>query len=1019
MNEKIIQRMKLREEQFQKKLENLFFRDALPLKAEFRKSTLPVPYAERQNGEFHPIQPGERFGNRMENAWFHVTGTIPEAWRGRRVALRLNFGGETLVYDESGVPLTGLTSSSVFFKKYVKEYLFLDSPYPERIDLWCETVAMTLVGQAEGSGTGICSHLEIGWIDDDLWKLKWEFQLVKELAGLAPGARSHRAVMALDESITLFNGDAANAHLAREPLKRILSLHADDGEWTTCAVGHAHLDVGWLWPVSESIRKATRTFASQIRNLEQYPGYIFGASQAQLYAFVKEYAPELFRKIQKKVAEKRWEVQGGMWVEADCNLSSGESLIRQFLHGKNFFKDEFGVDVKNMWLPDVFGYSAALPQIIRKSGCDSFLTQKISWNQINTFPYHSFRWRGIDGTEVLTHFPPENTYNSWLRAGSLATARDRYNESAAVPEFMTLFGMGDGGGGPKEDHLEIAVRSESLPGVPRVKFGRADEFFARLETVADRLPEWSGELYLEMHRGTYTTQSRTKRNNRRCEQMFAQIEALWSCLPYEEYPSAELDRMWKSLLCKQFHDILPGSSITEVYEITEREHAQLLSDGEKLIEHAAEKLFKPEKESLTVFNFLSYPYSIPVELPPDWCGHQVLDADGNSIPVQTEHDKCWGLCDFPADSFTVLRKGASLSNQANPKSESLVLENELIRYEFNADGQLLSAFDKTLQTEVIADGVGNLLNCYRDDSLMFDVWDIENYYRNGKPVPARGISAKRLADGPVRQVLEFELKIGENSTIRQQVVLTANSKRLDFISEADWHEAHRMLRVSFPLAYHADEACCDIQYGYVKRPTHTNTSWDAARFEVCAHRYVDISEGDRGAALLNDCKYGWHLERNLLDLALMRSPHAPQLPDGGIDHEPEEITDQGLHSFTYSFLPHEKTLVDSGVIAEAACLNRKPLIFSGIPENEFPIRLVEGSGVSLEVVKKAEKEDVIVIRLVETDGTHSAATLSVHGSALRETDLMEWGQGEIYSVVNERITLKFHPFEIRTFKVMI
>ena len=379
---------------------------------------------------------------------------------------------------------------------------------------------------------------------------------------------------------------------------------------------------GWLWPVRESIRKCARTFSSQIALIEEYPEYIFGASSAQHYAFVKEHYPALYEKIKQAVAAGRWEIQGGMWVEADCNLISGESMIRQFLHGKNFFKDEFGVDVRNLWIPDVFGYSAALPQIIRKAGCEYFLTQKLSWCQFNRFPYQSFLWKGIDNSEVLTHFPPEDTYNSAVRPQQLMEAQTRYTEGDTLSDFMSLYGIGDGGGGPAPEYIERGKRLAALDGCPHYKFGRADRFFEIINEKRAELPVWKGELYLELHRGTLTTQARTKRGNRKCEQMLAQTEFLCSMLPAAHYPAKELDRAWKLLLLNQFHDIIPGSSIGMVYETTQKQHAEILVLCESLMKRATDELFPKVDGSATILNSLSCGVTALVELP-ETCFHRV------------------------------------------------------------------------------------------------------------------------------------------------------------------------------------------------------------------------------------------------------------------------------------------------------------------------------------------------------------------------------------------------------------
>ena len=417
----------------------------------------------------------------------------------------------------------------------------------------------------------------------------------------------------------------------------------------TC-VGHAHIDVGWLWPVAESIRKAARTFSTQLANMERYPDYIFGASQAELYMMIKENYPVLYERIREKVKEGRWEIQGGMWVEADCNLISGESMIRQFLYGKNFFMDEFGYEVRNLWIPDVFGYSASMPQIIKKCGCDYFLTQKISWSRINKFPHNTFRWRGIDGTEVLTHFPPENTYNALCTPLQRVEAENRLKENAYLDEFMSLFGIGDGGAGPSEEHLERNERMRNWDGCPKVRYGTAAGFFERLSAHESKLPYWDGELYLEMHRGTLTTQAATKRGNRYCEQALAALEFFASCADIKDYPVKMIAESYRNLLRNQFHDILPGSSIKKVYDRTEKEYAETLVNCKKEMEKIAARLFETAPDCCTIVNTLSVPWSGILTLPEIWQGYEVIGAEacnGKEIRVKV-----------PPTSFTVIKKGA-------------------------------------------------------------------------------------------------------------------------------------------------------------------------------------------------------------------------------------------------------------------------------------------------------------------------------------------------------------------------
>ncbi len=1017
MNETQLKVYQERAKRFHAALLNRLFSDTRTLDAQISPSVQPIAFKDRKKGKFQTITEGGRWGKPWESAWIRITGKVPAEWAGQPVFAKLELGGEILIFSDKGLPLYSLTNTSAFVSQYRKNLypLIETAKGGETIDLWAELCAAGIMGDEESTDyfsgnfeAGLIRHLTFGVFNRDAWHLHNDFTVLQSLLATQP-EKSYRRVqltMALNRAIDLFADDPANAVPAREALAPELAKPALRSALSTTAVGHAHIDTGWLWPVRETIRKCARTFASQLDNLDRYPGYVFGASAPQHYAWMKEHYPELFEKIKARVAEGRWEPQGGMWVEADCNIISGESMVRQFLHGKNFYMDEFGFDVKNLWLPDVFGYSAAMPQIIRKAGCDWFVTQKISWSQFNKFPYHTFLWRGIDNTEVMTHFPPEDTYNSFLIPEGLCHAQNNFNENYFLPEFLTLFGVGDGGGGPRPEHIENGLRTANLEGAPQVKFGRADQMLKRLAKYAEEFPGWVGELYLELHRGTLTTQARTKRGNRRSEQLLTAAEFLLSALPAGEYPRRELEALWKKVLINQFHDIIPGSSIGGVYSVTEAEHAEVLAACERLIGDAAAKLLTADDEALTVINTLSCDYVSPVRLPDDWAGRQVLDAAGREVILQSEADGgVWALGNFPPQSLTTLRRGKARKAAKAKLANSLLLENELVRYEFDRQGRLVSAFDKTTENEVISGAAGNLLALYVDRPNNWDAWDVDFTYMDTPPEYAKAVRVERTADGPVRQALAFELTVGQ-SKIRQQAVLAANSKRLDFVTEVDWHESFRMLRVSFPTTVTTAEASCDIQYGFARRPTHRNTSWDIARFEVAAHRYVDLSDANGGAALLNDCKYGYKLQDGVLDLNLLRSPKYPD-PDA----------DQGKHLFTYSFLPHAGGLVGSEVMQEAACLNRAPFLFAGSAGTAaLPCRLVEGQGVSLEVLKRGEKSDRRVIRLVETDGTNSAAVLAVpEGSTLVETNLVEWQEGAKKKSKEGRVEVALRPFEIKTY----
>ena len=996
-----------------------YIKERINFKAEYFVTEEPVSFADKDKYDLEPIEQGAVWGRQWQCAWFHLTGRVPAEWAGETIVANLNVGGEGLAFSVDGMPLRGLTNGSIFLADYVNEFLPLyDSAQGgEDVELWLDAGANDYFGmrmsnhprldteETTGKTTAHAEILQLCTADEDVWQLGLDIEVALSLLSTykKEDYRYRQILMTLSRAMDIYCGNRANASKTRAFLKeKFFSSKANSSALKAIAVGHAHIDTGWLWPVRETIRKCGRTFANQIAHIEKYPEYVFGASQPQHYQFTKDNYPELYEKIKKAVADGQWEPQGGMWVEADCNLISGESMIRQFVHGKNYFMDEFGFDVKNLWIPDVFGYSGAMPQIMKGCGCDYFLTQKISWNVFNEFPHHTFIWRGIDGSDILTHFPPENTYNARVVPKELCKGQNDFKEADVLDEFMSLFGIGDGGGGPRNDYIERAMRLKDLEGCPKVKMGRADDFFERVNAVRDKLEVWSGELYLEKHQGTLTTQAKVKKCNRKLEYLLKHVEFIYSCLPLEDYPQEQLDKLWKTLLINQFHDIIPGSSITRVYNETHQQYAEMFAACKELLSQAAAKLFTADDDSMTLFNPLSCIYDGPVELPQDW---KAASVNGKILTGQIEDGKTIVNVNIPACEFITLNKADSETVAVTNHASELVLENDLVRYEFNSDAQLISAYDKEAGHELIKNPA-NVLSLYYDDPVEYDAWDIDLGYEEQHLENAKGIKVSRTA-GPVRQTLDFDLTIS-NSTISQQIIL-GQGKRLDFKTKINWDEAHKMLRTQFPIEAHATEAAFDIQYGYIKRFTGRNTSWDMARYEVAAHRYADISDSQYGAALLNDCKYGYKVHDQILDLNLLRSPKYPDFN-----------ADIGEHEFTYSLLPHIGDLIESNVINNAAVLNQPPLRFDGFKSSgaELPCEL-ESDNVSIEVIKKAEKEDCLVIRLIETKGQRSQASLRFRSPVkkLVKTNMLEWTNEGEEAIVDNNFSIDLKPFEIRTYKL--
>lgn len=813
-------------------------------------------------------------------------------------------------------------------------------------------------------------------------------------------------------------------------------LAGNDEVIATC-IGHTHIDVAWWWTVEQTREKAVRSFSTVLRLMEEFPDYKFMSSQPQLYKFVKERYPDVYEKIKKRVKEGRWEPEGGMWIEADCNVTSGESLVRQFLHGKKFFKEEFDKDNRILWLPDVFGYSAALPQIMRKSGIDYFMTTKIAWNQFNKLPVDTFWWRGIDGSEVFTHLittqdegqPADSfstTYNGMLDPICLMRGWERYQQKEFNNDILISYGYGDGGGGPTREMLETGVRmAKGLPGAPKVRMETAGKYFDELHArTADdpSLPRWNGELYLEYHRGTYTSMARNKRANRKCELLWQTVEffSVFASMLGVPYDAKEIYDSWEIILLNQFHDILPGSSIKEVYEVTKVEYEALIKRANELIEEKLEAIAKSVNGrvgEIAVFNSLSYDRDDIVEVTQsNVSASSFISQSGKRLPAQRTAD---GTIIFRPDSVPAMGYAVftpsieAVAHTSSVEVKGNEIENDYYHIVLDDKGQFTSIFDKEEKREVLKKGEkGNVLRVYEDKPIYYDNWDIDIYYKEKSWVVDNVSKMAWIEQGPVRWTLQIERKFLQ-SIIVQNISFYPDSKRIDFNSYVDWKQQQLLLKCEFPVDINTNEATYDIQFGCLKRPTHENTSWDAAKFEVCGHKWADLSEGGYGAALLNDCKYGYGISNGKMTLSLIKS---------GI--LPNPTTDQEEHWFTYSFLPHKGDLVNSQVQKEAYCLNVPMYAVriagqseqGGAPEQVVSISC---DNVVLETVKQAEDGKGIILRMYENQNKRSKVVLTWNSEFAEavECDLMENPIGKpLKDAKMFGFTIK--PFEIKTFRIV-
>ena len=800
-------------------------------------------------------------------------------------------------------------------------------------------------------------------------------------------------------------------------------------------VGHSHIDMAWLWRLSATREKASRTFSTVLNLMKQYPEYRYMHSSPQLYQFLKEDYPEIYAQVKERIAEGRWEITGGMWVEPDTNIPSGESLVRQFVYGKRFIREEFGRETYLVWLPDVFGYSAAFPQIMKKSGMKYFMTTKISWNQYNHFPYDTFMWKGIDGSEIFTHFitTPEDgswfyTYNGHMDPEEVTGVWKNYKDKDKNDELLIAFGWGDGGGGPTREMLEQSRVMKNIPGIPKVEICTAEQYFERIYQHTDHsaLGKWEGELYFELHRGTYTSQAANKRYNRKSEILLHNIEAmsvLAGLFCGYAWPKEKLDQMWERVLLNQFHDILPGSSIRQVYEDTTKDYEAIQKEGTALL-NGAEDAFgagiRVEKDSVILYNLNGYERSDYVCIP--YGGKlqktAALRDESGLLEVFPADDGLMVYVEkIPAYGYKTLQIENGQAAAEKPAREEKIrvsggcIETPYYRIELNKNGEIASLYDLENERRVDCGSPMNVFAAYEDKPQRFDAWDVDVYYKEKPYAPFTLKDRNMIREGErliVRQSWTFN-----RSVLRQDMILYEKSRRIDFVTEADWKEKQVFLKAYFPVDVHAQEATYEIQFGNIKRPTHTNTEWDFARFEVSGHRWADLSEGDYGVAILNDCKYGYDIHENVLGLSLIKSAVRP-----------DETADRRVHHFTYSLYPHAGDVEHSDVQQTAMNLNMPVLTGfaagtqKGAAFAKDSLVRTDCDHIVIDTVKRAEDGDGIVVRLYEYRNRKGTADLAFGRPVAKvmETNLCEEG-GEEIPVENGGISFEIGCYEIKTFRV--
>ncbi len=970
---------------------------------------------EAEKRAFSAMPEGTVWGRMWEYCWMRGDLVLPEAARGKRIVMNLNPGGEATLFVDGEAFGTRRADWVKEAHHYFSDQILTVSGEPgRRYHLLLEAYAghdyprdhrnRSVLGPMLpdiGSTYTVRGENElrqtVGANTFGIWHEE-AYQLWKDVSTLN-GMRavlepSSLRLAGIEEALERFTvavdfeqpraGRLASYVAAREELRPVMEARNGSTAPQFYAVGNAHIDICWLWPYRETRRKVARTFAAQVRLMDLYPEYRYVQSQPEAYQICKELYPALYGRIREKVRAGQWIPEGSMWVEPDTNMASGESLVRQLLLGKKFFRDEFGVDCQVLWLPDTFGYSAVLPQLLKGAGVRYLTTQKIFWsyNGGDRFPYHYFTWQGMDGSEITSFLHMD--YTSHTDARTVAERwRDRV-QKRGIRRFLLPFGYGDGGGGPTRDDLEDVRRNADLEGIPQVRMETPQKFFE--DCAADGGPRnrYTGELYFQAHRGVYTSQAAIKRGNRRSELALREAE-IWSAAAKDRiaYPGRELDRCWKATLRNQFHDILPGSSIERVYTEARAQYDEILKETAGLAARAAAALTEEEAGCVTRFNSLSWERRALVRTENGY-GMAVLPPMGWTAEVDTG---------APEKPVTVRLDG-----------EEAVMSNGLITVRINRLGELVSCTDACGRSRI--GGPGNMLKMYQDIPRQFEAWDLDSPYEACPVQVGDGGSLTVDEDTPWKCTVRIRRRIS-GSELEQRISLQAGSARVDFATEIDWQEQHRVLKAAFSTGIRAEEAINEIQFGYIRRPTHRSRPYDADRYEVCNHRYTALCDENRGAAVLNDSKYGVSMLGDTISLTLLRSPRSPDFH-----------ADEGRHRFTYSYYIWEGSLMDSGVVREGWELN--------VPVTEAPGRAaaasmmsVDASNIIIEAVKAAEDgSGDLVIRLYESlhAATDAVLTLNLPMKTASACNLLE-EEEQALPAEGGRIPLSFHPFEVKTVRI--
>jgi len=979
-----------------------------------------ISYGDAQKLKgFRPAKIGDQLGPLWATYWYRASARVPRDFAGHRVDLHWASHSEATLWM-NGKTIQGLNFEPHSYDRAVRAdaVLMPKAKGGEKISFQVEVACNSAFGDPGKRGPYskdavspfVFEACELRAFDQWAAQIYYDYSVLVDLEaehdkGLDP-TRGGELLFELNRFANVYDENDRNTwKAAHDLLKPLYSRKNGSQVHELSAIGHAHIDTAWLWPLAETWRKCDRTFSSQTTYMDDYPEYKFACSQAYQYDIVRQRNGDLYKRIKERAKRGQWIPVGGTWIEPDCNIPSGESLVRQFLLGQRYFQKEFGRRCKEFWNPDVFGYNGQLPQIMRGAGIKRFLTQKLSWNKFTKPMHHTFTWQGIDGSEVIAHFPPADTYNANASVKEIRHNVANYKDHDRSRHSYYLFGYGDGGGGPTRQMLENLRRMKDTQGLPRVTMRSSDAFFKKLEDDCSHLPTTVGELYFELHRGTYTTQAATKRGNRKSEILLHDVEFLqalkWRLARAASpsmraeiksaYPHDAIDELWKIVLLNQFHDILPGSSITLVYDDAANHYAQVDSAARELRGQAIRDLFELvdaykdkayESGKITPINTTGFPRKEVVLTP----------------------DKQLVLADLPSCGFGEIVESHDRV-QFTTSGGGWTIENGQLRAHVSKSGHITSLIEKSTGRESLA-GDGNVFQLFDDRPTAWDAWDVDPSHLETARDCGPATTARVATQSPLRVEIVFEHTIGKATTLTQTIRLDAHARRIEIHCKVDWREDHKFLKVAFPVNARAMNATYEMQFGSVERPTHFNAPADLAKFEVPLHRWFDLSEHGFGVSILSESKYGASTLGNIMRLSLLRAPTSP-----------DPKADRGEHAFAYAIFPHAGGWRDAGTVAEAAAFNI-PLLWAPGAAPRRSMASVDQPGLVIDTVKKAEDSDEIIVRLYEAHGGRGTARLSLGFpfKSARFCNLLE-DNGHAAVVTNGKIALPYTPYQVLSLKV--